>query len=125
MPHWLSAILGSALSVGILGTIVLWGSVWIRVEHWMRVVPTLRLGQRLAAVEPPSGSVCVVVPAYNEARVIAALVQSLRSESYPQLRVVLATIRRASPARRSGTTTGSKSSRSNPVPRTGRAKSTP
>jgi glycosyltransferase involved in cell wall biosynthesis len=90
MPHWLLAILGSALSVGILGTIVLWGSVWIRVEHWMRVVPTLRLGQRLAAVEPPSGSVCVVVPAYNEARVIAALVQSLRSETYPQLRVVLA-----------------------------------
>ena len=90
IPHWLLAILGSALSVGTIGTILLWGSVWIRVEHWMRVVPTLRLGQALAAADPPTGRVCVVVPAYNEAGVIAALIRSLRSETYPQLRVVLA-----------------------------------
>jgi chlorobactene glucosyltransferase len=90
IPYWLWAVVGSALSVGLIGTIVLWGSVWIRVEHWMRVVPTLRLGQRLAAADPPSGRVCVVVPAYNEQHVIAALVRSLRAETYPQLSVVLA-----------------------------------
>lgn len=90
IPYWLLAILGSALSVGTIGTILLWGSVWIRVEHWMRVVPTLRLGQALAAADPPTGRVCVIVPAYNEAAVIAALIKSLRTETYPQLRVVLA-----------------------------------
>jgi glycosyltransferase involved in cell wall biosynthesis len=90
MPYWMLAIIGSALSVGVIGTIVLWGAVWIRVEHWMRVVPTLRLGQRLAQADPPTGLVCVVVPAYNEAHVIAGLVRSLRSETYPQLTVVLA-----------------------------------
>jgi cellulose synthase/poly-beta-1,6-N-acetylglucosamine synthase-like glycosyltransferase len=90
IPYWLLAILGFALSVGTIGTILLWGSVWIRVEHWMRVVPTLRLGQALAAADPPKGRVCVVVPAYNEAGVIAALIRSLRTETYPQLRVVLA-----------------------------------
>jgi len=90
IPYWLLVIVGTALSVGLIGTIVLWGWVWIRVEHWMRVVPTLRLGQRLAAADPPSGRVCVIVPAYNEAQVIARLVHSLRAETYPQLRVVLA-----------------------------------
>ncbi len=56
----------------------------------MRVVPTLRFGQTLAAADPPTGRVCVVVPAYNEARVIAGLVRSLRDETYPQVRFVLA-----------------------------------
>jgi glycosyltransferase involved in cell wall biosynthesis len=83
------SILGVVLGVGTIGTILLWGSVWIRVEHWMRVVPTLRLGQALAAADPPTGRVCVVVPAYNEAGVIAALIRSLRTETYPQLRIVL------------------------------------
>jgi chlorobactene glucosyltransferase len=90
IPYWLLAIVGSALSVGPIATIILWGSVWIRVEHWMRVVPTLRLGQHLAAADPPTGRVCVVVPAYNEAHVIAGLIRSLREETYPNLRVVLA-----------------------------------
>src|SRR5512138_895837 len=90
MRYWMLILIGSGLSVGLIATIVLWGWVWIRVEHWMRVVPTLRLGQRLAAADPPIGRVCVVVPAYNEAPVIAGLVQSLRAETYPRLRVVLA-----------------------------------
>src|SRR5258706_4145924 len=90
MSYWLLAILGSALSVGTIGTILLWGSVWIRVEHWMRVVPTLRLGQALAAADPPTGRVCVVVPAYNEAGVIAGLVRSLPTRTDPRLHVVLA-----------------------------------
>jgi chlorobactene glucosyltransferase len=90
IPDWLLAIVGSVLSVGPIATIIFWGSVWVRVEHWMRVVPTLRLGQDLAAAHPPTGRICVVVPAYNEAHVIAGLVRSLREETYPQLKVVLA-----------------------------------
>jgi len=89
MPYWMLIIVGSAASVAIIATIILWGQVWIRVEQ-MRVVPTLRFGQRLAAADPPTGRVCVVVPAYNEALVIGGLVQSLRAETYPELRVVLA-----------------------------------
>ena len=76
--------------VGPVATILIWGVIWYRVERTIRNVPTLRFGQTLAAVEPPSGRVCVVVPAHNESRVIAGLVASLRAETYPKLRVVLA-----------------------------------
>ncbi len=41
-------------------------------------------------LDPPTGRVCVVVPAHNESRVIAGLVRSLRAETYPDMRVVLA-----------------------------------
>jgi glycosyltransferase involved in cell wall biosynthesis len=34
--------------------------------------------------------VCVVIPAWNEARVVAGLIRSLRSETDPQLAIVLA-----------------------------------
>lgn len=78
------------LSVGPVGTILWWGVIWIRVEHSMRAIPTLRLGQKLAMAHPPTGNVCVVVPAHNESRVIAGLLRSLRGETYPQMRVVLA-----------------------------------
>jgi chlorobactene glucosyltransferase len=79
-------ILGAAASIGI----VLWAGTWILLEHTMRWIPTLREGQRLAKAVPPTGSVCVVVPAHNEARVIAGLVASLRAVAYPQLSIVLA-----------------------------------
>jgi glycosyltransferase involved in cell wall biosynthesis len=81
---------GWFLGVGAVIAIVVWGLVWIGVERSLRAVPTLRTGQRLAAADPPTGRVCVVVPAHNESRVIAELVKSLRSETHPQLRVVLA-----------------------------------
>ena len=90
IPHWLLSILGWLSSFGPTATIVVWALVWVRVEHSARAVPTLRLGQKLARTDPPSGRVCVVVPAYNESRVIAGLVRSLRAETYPQLRIVLA-----------------------------------
>jgi len=68
----------------------LWGVIWVRLEQTMRTVPTLRRGETLAAANPPTGRVCVVVPAYNESRVIAGLVRSLRDETYPDARFVLA-----------------------------------
>ncbi len=88
--HWTLELLGWVLGTGAVVTTLLWGFVWAQVSHSMRVIPTLRLGQRLAAIDPPTGSVCVVVPAHNEARVIAEFVGSLRRETYPQLRAVLA-----------------------------------
>jgi glycosyltransferase involved in cell wall biosynthesis len=90
IPHWLLTIFGWMLSVGPVGTILWWGFIWIRVENSMRTIPTLRLGQQLAMAHTMTGSVCVVVPAHNESRVIAGLVRSLRAETYPQLRLVLA-----------------------------------
>jgi chlorobactene glucosyltransferase len=90
IPHWLWVAFAWALGVGPVATILLWGLIWIRVERTIRIIPTLRYGQKLAAADPPTGRVCVVVPAYNEARVIADLVRSLRAETYPQARFVLA-----------------------------------
>ena len=90
IPHWLWSTFAWALGVGPVATLLLWGFIWIRLEQTMRAVPTLRFGQALAAADPPSGRVCVVVPAHNEARVIAGLVRSLRNETYPQARFVLA-----------------------------------
>ena len=88
--HWISELLGWALGTGAVVTTLLWGFVWGQVAQSMRLVPTLRRGQSLAATDPPTGRVCVVVPAHNESRAIAEFVRSLRSETYPQLRVVLA-----------------------------------
>jgi cellulose synthase/poly-beta-1,6-N-acetylglucosamine synthase-like glycosyltransferase len=90
IPHWLWVALAWILGVGPVATLLLWGVIWLRLEQTMRSVPTLRLGEKLAAADPPTGRVCVVVPAYNESRVIAGLVRSLRGETYPQLRFVLA-----------------------------------
>jgi chlorobactene glucosyltransferase len=81
---------GWFLGVGAVAAIVLWQLVWVRAGRATRGIPTLRHGQALAAAHPPSGRVCVVVPAHNEARVIATLVRSLRAETYRDLRVVLA-----------------------------------
>jgi glycosyltransferase involved in cell wall biosynthesis len=88
--HWTLELLGWMLGTGAVVTTLLWGFVWAQVTHSMRVIPNLRDGQRLAAVDPPTGTVCLVVPAHNEARVIAEFIRSLRRETYPQLRVVLA-----------------------------------
>ncbi len=90
IPDWMLVTYGWFLGVGAVITIVIWGLVWIGVERSLRAVPTLRTGQRLAEADPPTGRVCVVVPAHNESRVIAELVRSLREETHPQLRVVLA-----------------------------------
>jgi cellulose synthase/poly-beta-1,6-N-acetylglucosamine synthase-like glycosyltransferase len=91
-PGLVLEILGWALGFGAVATTVVWAVAWICVEQSIRWVPTLRRGQSLAEADPPTGRVCVVVPAHNEERVIAGFVRSLRAETYPQLRVVLASI---------------------------------
>jgi len=90
MPHWVMVVIGWTLGTGVLGAMIVWGLVWFRVEMSHATIPTLRRGQRLAGQTPPRGRVCVVVPAHNESRVIEGLVRSLKAETYPELRVVLA-----------------------------------
>jgi len=90
IPDWILVTYGWFLGVGAVTAVLVWGLVWIGVERSVHSVPTLRMGQSLAEAAPPTGRVCVVVPAHNESRVIAGLVRSLRNETHPQLRVVLA-----------------------------------
>ena len=90
IPHWLLEIFAWSLGAGAIGTIVVWGLVLTVLERSVRAVPTLRQGLTLAEANPPTGRVCVVVPAHNEARVIAGLIRSLAGETYPQLSIVLA-----------------------------------
>jgi glycosyltransferase involved in cell wall biosynthesis len=90
IPYWLLQTAALVLCLGPVATIVLWTHVLIQVEHMVRDIPTLRFGLRLAETDPPTARVCVVVPAYNEARVIAGLIRSLRAETHARLRVVLA-----------------------------------
>jgi chlorobactene glucosyltransferase len=90
IPHWLLEIFAWSLGTGTVGTLVVWTLVLAVTERSVRAVPTLRLGQTLAEADPPAGRVCVVIPAYNEARVIGGLIRSLANETYPQLSVVLA-----------------------------------
>lgn len=90
IPHWLFETLVWTFGTGAVATIVAWGLVAALVELSVRSVPTLRAGEALARDDPPSGRVCVIIPAWNEERVIAKFVRSLRDETYPQLSVVLA-----------------------------------
>ena len=90
IPHLLLVVFACVVTAGPLMTIIAWTLVVIGVERSARSVPTLRLGQKLARLDPPRGRLCVVVPAHNEGDAIAALIASLRNETYPQMRVVLA-----------------------------------
>ena len=90
IPDWLVALVAAFACVGPVAVILAWGLIGHRVRRTVRVIPTLRFGQTLAAADPPAGRVCVVVPAYNEARVIGGLVASLRAETYKEARFVLA-----------------------------------
>lgn len=90
IPHWFFETLGWTWGTGAVITALAWGYVAALVERSVRAVPTLRAGEALARDDPPAGRVCVVIPAWNEERVIAGHVRSLRAETYPQLSVVLA-----------------------------------
>jgi len=89
MPAGL-AILIAVCSLLSLATGVYFGVVIHRVRRTRRRLPTAADG--LGLPEPEGGwpALCVVVPAHDEADVIATLVRSLRDQDYPRLRVVLA-----------------------------------
>ena len=66
---------------------VYWAVGLYQVIRTIVLLPTARDGLSLP---PPGASVCVVVPAHNEARVIGNLVHSLRQQDYKHVRFVLA-----------------------------------
>ncbi|MBX3317116.1 MAG: glycosyltransferase [Phycisphaeraceae bacterium] len=85
---WLiAASLATGLSLVLL---VYWSFAIGRILDTTRKVPTARAGLGLAAVKPLTESVCVVVPAHNEAHAIAGVIRSLRKQDHPQMRVVIA-----------------------------------
>ncbi|MBX3367751.1 MAG: glycosyltransferase [Phycisphaeraceae bacterium] len=85
---WLiAASVGTGLSLALL---VYWSFAIGRILDTSRKVPTARAGLGLAAARPLTDSVCVVVPAHNEAHAIAGVIRSLRKQDHPQMRVVIA-----------------------------------
>lgn len=88
MPVWLDILLWALtfMSVGVLGY---WGAVAYHVVRTMRTIPTLRDGARLPAPQQWP-SLCVIVPAHNEERGIGLLLESLKQQNYPELRVIFA-----------------------------------
>lgn len=77
-------ILGSA-AAAVLG--VYWSVGLYQTVRTIALLPTARDG---LALPMPDVSVCVVVPAHNEAAVIANLVHSLRQQDHKRVRFVLA-----------------------------------
>ena len=79
---------GAACGVGLA---FYWSVGLWRIAATRRTLPTARAGLALAAARTaPWPSVAIVIPAHNEARVIAELIASLRAIDYPRLRVTLA-----------------------------------
>lgn len=71
-----------------LALLVYWGIGLFRLLQ-ARAIPTATAGLRAADRSPPGQTVCVVVPAHNEAAIIGRLVESLRAQDHPRLSVVL------------------------------------
>jgi glycosyltransferase involved in cell wall biosynthesis len=86
-PGW--HILSFALNSASVLLLVYWAIAIYRFAKTRRAVPTARAGLALAAAEPPKQSVCVIIPAHNEEVSIGRLLESLRGQDYPDLRVVL------------------------------------
>lgn len=80
-------ILGLGLTTGSAACAVYWGMATSRIVRTRRTLPTASAGLTLA---PPPGSVCVVIPAHNEAAVLPELIASLRAQDHPRVRFVLA-----------------------------------
>lgn len=69
---------------------IYWSIVLVHVLIAKRTLPTGRDGIAIADRTPPTQSVCVIVPAHNEAANIATLIHSLKAQDYDRLKVVLA-----------------------------------
>ncbi|MCA9298674.1 MAG: glycosyltransferase, partial [Phycisphaerales bacterium] len=86
-PETISYVL---LGVPAFGMVVYWSVTLYHIIRTVRHLPTARSGIAMADRTPVEGNVVVVVPAHNEADVIEGLVESLREQDHPDLRVVLA-----------------------------------
>lgn len=77
-------ILFVGLLIGLAAACALYyAALWHRVRRTSRLVPTLRRG--LASPEPTGDwpSICLIVPAHNESKIVATLVHSLLEQDYP------------------------------------------
>ncbi len=84
------AILIIVLAAGSGVLVVYWVIALARIARTVTTIPTARSGLALPARPGAPPSVCVVIPAHNEERIISGLVRSLRAQDYANLRVVLA-----------------------------------
>ncbi len=74
---------------GALAGALYWGVGFSRIQRTLRAFPTAEAGLDLPGAAEDD-SVCIVIPAHNEAHAIAELVGSLRAQTWPRLHVVLA-----------------------------------
>jgi GT2 family glycosyltransferase len=81
-------ILAVTLNAASLLLLLYWGIAIFRFSKTARSVPKATAGLGLGLPERPP-SVCVIVPAHDEERSIGTLIDSLRRQDYPNLRVVL------------------------------------
>ncbi|TVQ61836.1 MAG: glycosyltransferase [Phycisphaerales bacterium] len=89
MADLLLTLVFVGLCVGASACLVYWGATLGRVVRTCASTPTADEGLALAGEHPPTGSVCVLIPAHNEADEIAALVASLRAQDHASVRFVL------------------------------------
>ncbi len=83
-------VVALVLMLAPIALVIYWGAGLVKVARTRRKLPTARDGIGIADESAPTGRVCVVVPAHNEAGKIGRLVESLRAQDYDDLRVVLA-----------------------------------
>jgi len=84
------SILLALLSLGAFAAAVYYSIVVRRVVITLTRTPRVRSGLAQAPTDADLPSVCVIVPAHNEQRVVATIVKSLLSQQYPKLRIVFA-----------------------------------
>ncbi|MBN8598859.1 MAG: glycosyltransferase [Planctomycetes bacterium] len=87
MPAWWHIALASILAMPAFGAVLWWGIALASMNRARALLGSAEDGRAGPAADVP---VIVVVPAHNEQAVIADLISSLRSQDYPNLRVVLA-----------------------------------
>lgn len=79
-----------ALAAASLVTVIYFSVALGRIRRALRSVPRAGAGVEMAPPEDELPSVCVIVPAHNEARVIEKVVASILKQDYPRWRAVVA-----------------------------------
>ena len=70
--------------------LVYWSVGLARIHRSLKALPSARDGAASARQRPCTEPVCVIIPAHNEAGVIGELIASLRQQTHPTVRFVLA-----------------------------------
>lgn len=88
-PLWLATplILLTAASFGLLAY---WCVATVKIVRTLGILPTAATGAALDPGEANARRVCVIVPAHNEEGTLGLLLESLRRQDHPNMRVVVA-----------------------------------